>query len=204
MWIYKWTRWTTHWEPAQFRQHVDYLNLQSWSIDDTDIQFGYGSVPIKTRTANCGQQPLATQYRLCTIFLPEDCYPTQNPYQASIFRIEVVLLEATPELSWILYLEVTVWINRIPKHGRGSKSGSGQLMRIRTSCRSQGWHAWGRLHCRFSNWWRFIHRIVHYQPGGNAADRQSLDNDSILSQPDSKYESWLKRMICLSLFIIHN
>jgi len=47
-------------------------------------------------------------------------------------------------------------------------------------------------------------RLVHYQLRGNKADSHFVDDSSLMSQHDSKDESWLKGTGFLSNIIIYN
>jgi len=64
-WIYGWTCWVTHWQPAQFRQ-VGSLPLNhtrvdgSWLFDNLDRQFGNVSVWTPKWTRSDGQELLLT------------------------------------------------------------------------------------------------------------------------------------------------
>jgi len=49
-----------------------------------------------------------------------------------------------------------------------------------------------------------IHRLVHYELRGNAADRHLGDDSSHLSESDSEDKSWLMRTGYLSILIIYN
>jgi len=49
-----------------------------------------------------------------------------------------------------------------------------------------------------------IHRLVHYQPRGNAADSHIVDDSSLLSDHDREDKSWLKGTGILSIIMIYN
>jgi len=65
-------------------------------------------------------------------------------------------------------------------------------------------HVRWRLYSRFADSWWSIHRLVHYQLRGNAADSHCDDTGSHLSESNSEEESWLKGTGFLSIIIIYN
>jgi len=68
----------------------------------------------------------------------------------------------------------------------------------------QGSHARERFYSRFADSWWSIHRLVHYQLRGNAADSHFDRKGSRLSESDSEDESWLMGTGILSIIIIYN
>jgi len=49
-----------------------------------------------------------------------------------------------------------------------------------------------------------INWLAHFQLRGSAADSHLVDDSSLLNEPDSKDDSWLKGMAYLSIIIIYN
>ena len=168
-----------------------YPSGQFGFIDDPYRQFGNGSVWIRTRTRSDGPEPL--------LILLE----AQRTGCTSITTGATVARNSTGA-TWLQWDDSKLQNRRCATRICVYTFPASQRRIFQSWSICQGTHTRWRFYPRFAHWWWSIHRLVHYQLCGNAANSYFVDDGSLLSEHDTEDESRRKGTGLLSIIIIPN